>query len=159
MTHLVVDELKTSIIQTFKINIYERQKVQAIRINLLIFNTPSGDLRLNVKKDSTIIATKSIPISTLIDEAELKTGNSHPYYHGYFKFEFDQMKILEQGEHELELLGENSYTFSEFNYIGWIQDHEALKNTTTDPDNVVHAFDYPHGFELWGYRLGAKQEY
>src|SRR5690606_23025475 len=112
---LVIDELRSSALtQEITIKHHGRTRIKAIRLHLVGFNSPSGDLRLRVIKDSTSRASKTLPVSTIENEVDAALSTTDAHWHGFVKFEFDTPLILGEGDIvDLELTGQSGYSFSE----------------------------------------------
>jgi len=159
MTWLVVSELRDSLTQELRIRTHERQKVQAIRPNIYVHNDPAGDLTLRVKRGATVVGESTQTIATMKTNMLAEATGAGDYLHGYVNFEFTDLLILEKGVHTIEIEGQSGYTFTEFDYIGWVRPHEHLENTVFDPENLDDVFYNPFGFQMWGLRRGKCLEY
>jgi hypothetical protein len=142
MTKLVVEELKTSLKQTFRTN--TRLVLQAVRPHIYKHLSPAGDLTLNIIQDGKTVGTKTVT-SAIIESGTDSTPTN--YYHGIYTLEFDNQVVVNEGEFEIELVGENGYSFSESAYFGWVKPHEDLYIET---EYTPAGDDYnPFGVQLW----------
>ena len=141
MTKLVVDELKTTLSQTFTLTKNKRMTIEAIRPYIYMHNAPSGTFTLAVKSGGTTLASKTFT------SAEIKTdlATSNNYAHLWKAITFTNPTQIENGEYELELSAAG-YTYSETGYLGWIREHENLTNELAG--TPISDIENPRAFQL-----------
>ena len=121
MTKLVVEELITTLSQSFALALNKRYHVEGLKIYLVMFNAPAGTFTVSIKSGATTLASKDF------DSAEIKTdlSTSDNYAHIYKGIVFDTDLALDDGSYSIEL-SSAGYTFSESSYLGWVKDHDQV---------------------------------
>lgn len=141
MTKLVVDELITTLSQTFTLNNEGRSTIEAIRPYIYMHNAPSGTFTLAVKSGVTTLASNTFTSTTI--KSDLSTSDN--YTHSWKTIQFSTPLILDKGEYELELSAAG-YTFSNSSYLAWIREHEHLTNTRLG--TPISSLYEPRAFQL-----------
>jgi hypothetical protein len=142
VTTLVIEELKTTLTQEFTILTKPRMNIVQIRPHLYVHNSPSGTFTFSILDSSNnVLISSNFQSQSLYDA--LDTVNQ--YAHGYFNMMLNEIS-LDVGTYKLRL-SSSGYTFSEISYLGWVRDHEDLKN----PISYTPASDLenPLSFEIW----------
>ena len=141
--YLVVEELRTSIDQDFTPK--RVTNAVAFRPNLYIAGSPSGSLKITVLDGSTEIAS----VTQTIADIRANLGNPN-YVHGVIRFTLSEIIRLSRDTYTLRLEGTGGYSYSNSDYVGWVQNHENLINEpdTTPTSDLLN----PYGFELWSYK-------
>lgn len=150
MTQLVIDEVRSthSLTQDVTLKRHGRTRIKYIRLHLMGYNSPSGDLRLRVLKDATSRGSVTQSVSDIETQVDADLGTAHAFWHGFVRFEFDSVLVFNESDViELELTGVNGYTFSESAYIGWRKEHEDYTNELADEDSGT--FEKPFAYQLW----------
>lgn len=153
MTSLVIDEVTSTdaLLQEVTMIQHNRVRLSSIRLHLVGYNAPAGDLRLRILKDSVSKASSTLVISDIKAAIDTALGTSLAFWHGFVKFDFDPIVVLKEDDViELELLGTNGYSFSESAYIGWRKEHEKLTNEVESGLILPHTF--PFAYQFWGYK-------
>lgn len=143
MSTLLVCPLFTSLSQRITIPEPKRNHVVAVRPRLLLFNNPSGSLKLAVK---TTAGSELFSLTQSISDIYTNSLVGNAYAHGFFRFQFSNVSILEPGDYDIELSG-SSYTYSNSAYIGWLSDYEFVTTKTSNS-----AITNPLGMEIWTWR-------
>ena len=146
MTKLVVDELQTTLEQTFTYDLDKRATIHAVGLYLYMCNAPSGTFTLSVKSGATTL------ISQTFDSAEMKTDMSTTdnYLYMWKTLLFDDLIQLEKGTYTLEL-SSSGYTYSSTSYLAWIKEHENIfMNYTGTANNFTM---YPRSFRIYERQL------
>jgi len=154
MTTLVIDELRNSLPLTQKINLVNelRSRVSAIRLHLMGFNNPTGDIKMAILRDDVEVDSVTQSLATIKASIDAALGVSEDYWHGMILFQLDETIVLERGQDiKIQLEDSTGYTFSESSYLGWVKEHENLKNTRFE-DDPLNPFENPFTFELWKYK-------
>lgn len=146
MTTLVVEELKTTLSQSFTVNVNRRITVAAVRPYLLMYNSPSGTFTLSLKEGATTHASKTFTSADI--KSDLSTSDN--YAHLWKVIEFSNPVHLSKGSYTLEL-SHSGYTFSDTSYLGWIKEHENIFQNTADLTGLS-SYDYPLSFQLFSKR-------
>lgn len=142
MSTLLLNPLVTTLTQKIKIPGNNRSHIQAIRPRLLLFNNPSGSLKIAVKDLS---GSERFSLTQSISDIYTNSSISDDYAHGFFKFEFSEVSILDPGTYNVELSG-SGYSYSDSSYIGWIIDYEF--HTLDRTSSLIN----PYGMEIWAWR-------
>jgi hypothetical protein len=146
MTKLVVEELKTTLIQEFTWNPVPRAHIAAVRPHLYTHGNPAGTFTLAILSAADVVlASQTFTAADLY--FALDTGNA--YAQLYFPVIFDNRVHLPKGNYKLRLSA-SGYSFSEASYLGWIRDHEDLKVPLDfTPASDLHN---PLSYEIWVYK-------
>lgn len=141
MTKLVVDELFTTLSQTFTVTNQIRLTIKAIRPYIYMHNNPSGTFTISLKEGATTLASKTF------DSASIKTdlSTSDNYAHIFKTIVFDDPVYIGDGEYEIEL-SSSGYSYSKSSYIGWVREHENLINEVNG--TPISDFGNPRTFQL-----------
>jgi hypothetical protein len=142
MTKIVVEELKTTLEQNFTNNV--KRKIQSIRIWIYKHLSPSGNFYITVNQASQDLAVSEALTSSYIEANSSSTALN--YSHGFIKFNFTNPFILNAGDFTLEL-SNDSYTFSESAYVGWVKYHE--NNPFTQDYSPNNGVNNTFGVEFW----------
>jgi len=143
MTTLVVEELKTTLSQSFTYNLNRRSIIAAVRPYIFMYNSPSGTFTLSLKEGATTHASKTFTSADI--KSDLSTSDN--YAHLWKALEFSNPIYLSKGTYTLEL-SHSGYSFSESSYLGWIKEHENIFNNTSDLTGVS-VFDYPFSYQIF----------
>jgi len=120
MTTLVVEELKTTLSQDFKLNLNQRAIISAVRPYIYMHNAPAGTFTLSIKQSSTTLWSQNFTSQAIKDALET-TDN---YAHIKLNLLPDYLK-LSKGTYTAEL-SSSGYTPTSDSFIGWIKPHEDL---------------------------------
>lgn len=139
---LVVDELETTLSQTFTVFKNNRLDLVAIRPYILSHNSPAGTFTFKLLDGATTL------FSDTFTAAELKTdiSTANDYVRIWKNFSITVPTFLENGDYTLEL-SSSGYTYSDASYLGWIKEHEHLTNVITN-DDATSALQFPRSFQL-----------
>jgi hypothetical protein len=146
LTKLVVEELKTTLVQDFSWNLRTRAHAHAFRPHLYVHNAPAGAFTLAVLDSvDTVLGSGTFASADVYSGL----GTANLYAHAYFRVDMTNMPPLHPGSYKLRL-SSSGYTFSESAYLGWVRDHEDLKA----PIDGAPASDLnnPMSFEMWVYQ-------
>ena len=138
---LVIDELITSLSQTFTVEYNSRLTIEAIRPYIYMHNAPAGTFTLAVKSGGTELFSKSFTSSDI--KSDLSTSDN--YAHIWKALTFNDPAQIENGEYELELSA-SGYSFSNSSYLGWIREHENLTNEVSG--TALSDLENPRAFQL-----------
>lgn len=127
MTTLVVDQLVTTLSQSFTLDQYRPYHIPAIRAKFAMFNSPGGTFSLKIKDGSTELASGSFTSAEL--KSDLSTSNNYLWIDK--SVVFDTICVLKQGTYTLELSA-TGYTFSETSYLAWVKSYENIFNELSD---------------------------
>ena len=141
MTKLVVDELFTTLSQTFTLTKNNRFDIAAIRPYIYMHNAPAGTFTLTVKSGVTALFSKTFTSAEI--KSDLSTANN--YVHIWKAVTFADPSHLEAGEYELEL-SSAAYTYSRTSYLGWVREHENLTNELAG--SPLSDYENPRAFQL-----------
>ena len=141
MTKLVVDELLTTLSQTFTLTKNMRFTVEAIRPYIYMHNTPAGTFTVAVKSGGTELFSKTFTSAEI--KSDLETTDN--YAHIWKGIVFSNPAHIENGQYELEL-SSSGYTYSDTSYLGWIREHENLTNEIDG--TPVSDMQNPRAFQL-----------
>lgn len=123
-----------TIVQTFDVS-QRYLALERIQPHLYIKGSPSGDLRLLLKRGGVTLSTITQSVSSIISNSS-KTLTS---YHGFVSFVPAYPVILTQDTYTLELDGINGYAHSSSHQIGWIH---------LPDDRFTHAYERPLALNL-----------
>lgn len=145
MTTLVVDELKTTLTQTFTLTLNKRYNIGGIRPYIYMHNSPSGTFTLKIKSGANTLASKDFT------SAEIKTdmSTSDNYVHIWKGLLFDTPIQLVKGSYILEL-SSSGYSYSASSFLGWVKEYENIFNEVSG--TPLSYFDNPYSFQLFEYR-------
>ncbi len=141
MTKLVVDELHSTLSQTFTVYKNERLTIEAIRPYIYMHNAPAGTFTIAVKSGGTELFSKTF--TSVEIKSDLSTANN--YIHIWKTLVFASPAQIENGEYELEL-SSAGYTYSDSSYLGWVREHENLTNEISG--TPVSDIENPRSFQL-----------
>jgi len=141
VTKLVIDELHSTLSQTFTLYKNGRSTIEAIRPYIYMHNAPAGIFTLSIKSGGTALISKTFT------SAEIKTdlSTTDNYAHLWKAIVFDNPSQFENGEYELEL-SSSGYTYSDSSHLGWIREHENLINEISG--TPVSDIENPRAFQL-----------
>jgi hypothetical protein len=154
MSTLLIDELYPGQVFSQKIKISKPISIAVIRPWIYKQGTlVDGDFQLEVLQGATVLITKTIGF------ADINSGISSPYAHGYIKFEFDVLQLnVSEGNLEEEYTLRFSminHTLDTSNYIAIVREWDDKKYIIYG-DQVAqepqHDFLEPAGYELYVYR-------
>lgn len=145
MTTLVVDELKTTISQTFTLQYNRRYNIGGVRPLLLMYNAPSGTFTMKIKSGANTLASKSFTSADI--KSDLITSDNYAWlWKGLL---FDTPIPLKAGSYSLEL-SSSGYSYSASSFIGWVKEHENI--FTTISGTPISDLDNPYSFQLFEHR-------
>ena len=147
MSYLVVDELKTTLTQTFTIEVNRRIKVAGIRPLIVMNNSPAGTFTLSLKSGATTLASQEF------DSAEIKSdlSTSDDYAYLWKRLVFDNPVQISKGDYDL-VLSSSGYTFSDGSYLGWIKEYDNVFNEITGGVFPNSDWENPFSFQLFELR-------
>ena len=145
MTTLVVDELKTTLTQTFTLNLNRRYNIGAVRPLIYMHNAPSGTFTISIKSGANTLVSKSFTSSDI--KSDLSSSDNYAWI--WKALSFDNVIQLSNGSYTLEL-SSSGYSYSSSSYLGWIKEHENQFNETLG--TPLSAFDNPYSFQLFEHR-------
>ena len=140
MTTLVLEELKTSLVQDFTFTTLNRRHIKAIGLKLYMHNAPTGTFTLNVKLGANILAS----VNFTSDDIKTDLSTTDNYCYLYKVLEFGNTLIVEgTNTYRLELTA-SSYSFTDSSYLGWIKSYENIFNDVDGNATSIieNAFDY-----------------
>ena len=147
MTDLVVEELKTTLSQSFSIDLNRRYTVAGIRPYIYMHNSPAGTFTISLKEGATTHASKSFTSADI--KSDLSTADN--YAHIWKALVFANPLLLSRGSFVLEL-SSSGYSFSESSHIGWIKEHDNIFQTTDGNNNTD--YNNPLSFQLFEEKNG-----
>lgn len=132
MSYLVVDELQTTLTQQINLKYDRIYHLAGIKINILMYNAPSGTFTLSVKNaGGTTLASADFTSADI--KSDLSTSDNYAYLYKALNIELP----LKKGSYDL-VLSSSGYTYSSSSFIGWIKDYENIFNATeTAPANFT----------------------
>lgn len=135
MTTLIVEELRSTLSQSFTLSLNQRSHIYAIKPNIYMHNAPSGTFTFTIKSGGDSLGSVSFTSSDI--KTDLSTSNN--YAHIRKGLIFSNPIALKNGSYTLEL-SSSGYTYSSGSFIGWIKDYENIfidvtGSATTDFDN------------------------
>lgn len=142
MTSLVVEELETTLTQSFSIYVDKRITLAGLRPYIYMHNEPTGTFTFTLKRGGVSIASDSFTSADI--KSDLSTSDN--YVHIWKFLEFSEVVQLERGDYTLEL-SHSGYTFAESGYLGWIKEHENLTNEVSG--SPLTNFNNPMAFQLF----------
>lgn len=147
MTMLVVEELKSTLTQSFTVDLNRRITVAGIRPYIYMHNSPTGTFTLSLKEGATTHATVTF------DSTEIKSDlvTSDNYAHLWKALTFVDPLQLSKGSFSL-VLSSSGYSFSESSYLGWIKEHDNIFQTTDGNNNTD--YNNPLSFQLFEKKHG-----
>lgn len=145
MSHLVIDELRTTLSQSFTITSNNRVNVAGIRPYLYMHNAPAGTFTLSVKNGAETLASQTFTSAEI--QSDLSTANAYAYL--WKTITFDNPLQLDADTYTLEI-SSSGYTFSETGYLAWIKEHENQWHTQTGTADSV--FDNTFSFQIFDYK-------
>lgn len=128
-TQLIVAELITTLEQSLTVS--STTVLERVMPHLYIQGTPTGTIRLQVKKGSTVASELTLNLATIISQAEKTKAN----YHGYISFQFSKPPILKADTYTIELAAV-TYSYTSNVFVGWVKRPSSADQT--DP------IQYPH---------------
>lgn len=139
---LVVDELKTTLSQTFTLNNEGRSTIAGVRPYIYMHNAPAGTFTIKIKSGGNTL------ISQTFTSAEIKSNlsTSDNYAHIWKALIFDDPIQLGKGDYELEL-STAGYSYSGASYLGWIREHEHITNEVSG--TPVSDIENPRAFQFF----------
>lgn len=144
MTRLVVEELRTELIQDVNFKLNKNYEIYAIKIYLFANNASSivGTFKLSVLDGSTELASKTFDITDIVAQSNIQ----EEYFHSWYPIFFDNPVVLQKGSYNLRL-NSVGYSYSASSFIGWIREHENLKVPISYvPENDL---ENPLSFEVY----------
>jgi len=143
MTKLVVEELNTTLTQTFTLNNEGRATLSAIHPYIYMHNAPAGTFTFTLKSGADSLASASFDSAEI--KADLSTSNNYAHLWKVLDFLTDPIQ-LGQGEYTL-VLSHSGYTYSDGSFLGWVKEHE---NETYIIDGAPTSdFDNPLAFRFY----------
>lgn len=142
--NLYVHELKTVLSQ--EITTPARAvHIEAIRPHLYKHLAPAGNFKIQIlDTDSNLVAE-----SSTLTAADISASN---YFHGYVKFTVKC--TLSASTNYFIQLAATSYTFSGSAFIGWCNDYD-LRKYTSSGEGIYSPLD----MEIWEYKTKLRGEY
>ena len=136
MTKLVVEELRTTLSQSFTLELSRRYHIYAIKPHVYLHNSPAGTFTFTIKSGSTSLASSSFTSQDCKDD--LSTAND--YIRINKALILSQPLSIDGGTYTLEL-SSSGYTYTSSSFIGWVKEHENIFSditgtTETDLDNA-----------------------
>ncbi len=137
-----------------RIRILRDTSIKHMRPWLYIQGMPDGDLTMHIYRSATLLASVTIPVS------QLNSERSESYSHGFFRFDFEQLKLhMSEGvanEEYKVVLELTNHTDDEDNHIGWVRNWENNVYTVYG-DGVVNGISpndmiEPFGLEIYDLR-------
>jgi len=137
MSKLVVDELKTTLSQSITLTQDRIYHIGGIKINLFMYNSPSGTFTLSLKQGATTLVSETFTSAEL--KSDLSTSDDYLYLYKAFSLN----ARLKKGTYTLEI-SSSGYTYSSSSFLGWIKSHENIFNEQSDTpiDFTYNPFDY-----------------
>lgn len=137
MTTLLVQELKTELVQEFTLGLSDRYNIGSFIPYLYVHNAPAGTFTFTITKDSVDIFSQTFTSSD-IKAAE---GTVNNYLHVFYPIVPDTNVFMECGDFSAKLTA-SGYAYSSSSFLGWIQQHEDLNNIldyvpATDAENPL----------------------
>ena len=143
MTTLVVDELKTTLTQSFTVDLNRRYTIAAVRPYLYMHNSPAGTFTFSVKDSgANTIASKTFTSAEI--KSDLSTSDN--YCHLWKALVFTNPLQLSKGSYSL-VISSSGYTFAESSYLAWVKEYENIFNTTDGANDTD--FNNPMSFQLF----------
>jgi len=128
MSQRVVEELKTTLTQSFTFNNDIFYAIEAVRPFIFFFNTPAGTFTLTIKQGAETMATGTFTSAAI----QTALGTSDNYFYAWIKIltttTAGGLPNLKKGAYDF-ILSSSGYTHSASSFIGWIQEHENLHNS------------------------------
>lgn len=140
MSYIVCDELKTTLTQTINLKYDRVYQIAGIKINVLMYNAPSGTFTLSVKSGVTTLASANFTSADI--KSDLSTSDNYAYIYKALNIELP----LKKGSYDL-VLSSSGYTYDKASFLGWIKSHENIFNSqetvaTTFVDNPFDVLIY-----------------
>ena len=124
MTTLVIDELKSSLEQEFRLDRQERYSIGAFIPYLYMHNSPLGTFKITLSKNGNAINFLETFTSA---DIKLALNTSDNYAHVFYPIIPSKPIQLEKGLYKITLSSVSGYTFKNNSYLGWIRQHENVQ--------------------------------
>jgi hypothetical protein len=146
VTTLVVEELKTTLSQTFTLNNNRRYSLYAIKPHLYMHNAPAGTFTFKIKNGATELI--SVDFTSADIKSDLSTSDN--YAHILKGLLLNSPVQLDGATSYTLELSASGYTYGTSSYMGWVKNHE---NIFFDIDGTPeNDFNNPHTFFLYELR-------
>ena len=119
MSTLLVEELKSGLVQGFTLDNTKRYTVSGVYPHLLVYGNPAGSFIFQLKRNTTVLFSKSYSAADM--KAQIPTTDS--YAHLFLSVIPDGDVMIDGGDYTF-VMASVGYTFSESNYIGWCRNFE-----------------------------------
>jgi len=129
MTTIVCNELKTTLTQSVNMNYDRVYHVAGLKIQVFMYNNPTGIFTLSIKSGSDVLANASFTSADI--KTDLNTTDNYAYIYKALDFSLP----LKKGSYDL-VLSSDGYTFSESSFLGWCKSYDNVFNQEVDADVV-----------------------
>lgn len=135
-----------------KFTLPKNATVATIALKLHVYNNPTGNFILKLKRDAVVIETITLTSAIINTEVFAQLGQALAYKIGYFLFQPQFLINLRRNvEYTLEL-STTGYVFSAASSIGWVKEYVNETNLLLDtPDGDTE--------KAFSYRLNGLKEY
>lgn len=150
MTTLVVDELRSTLTQTFTYNLHKRASIAGVRPYLLMFNSPAGTFTITLKDNGgNTLASKNFTST----EIKSDMSTAHDYVYLWKALTFDTPVQIVKGTYSL-VLSSSGYGYAVGSFLGWIKEHENQFNA--DDGTSTGYEDIPFSYQLFSYKENVE---
>ena len=148
MSTLVIEEITVIAIEQ-EIRLTRNAGLVAIRLHLMKYGTPTGDLVMAIYEGANLIKSVTTAMSTLNAEFSLAYG------HGLFKFDLE-IPIRKSGAYTTYTIKLSAAGYGASNYYAWVKDWLPEKTNLYGEGNITNGITpqdtlKPYHFELYEY--------